>query len=180
MLSVPSNSIKKDLLPALFRHWIIWGRFLKKTLKNSGPITAGQVTVSNRFLPFPSSRNRLLGLILFKYDIKGLQWGLNYNSWLSIEEINPLQTAPEEDGFQEETLSFSIQMMMANHCHLSGLKSLEALQDMRALKALSEKKGKDKVLEIINNSIKGKLSYKTTDIKAEDLIGIRERVNMEL
>ena len=47
-------------------------------------------------------------------------------------------------------------------------------------KALSEKKGKDKVLEIINNSIKGKLSYKTTDIKAEDLIGIRERVNMEL
>ncbi|HPZ53297.1 MAG TPA: DUF4091 domain-containing protein, partial [Clostridia bacterium] len=143
----------------------------------------GQVTVSNRFLAFPSSRNRLLGLILFKYDIKGfLQWGLNfYNSWLSIEEINPFTNStgggwvpggdtfvlyPNDDGKPLSSIRFEV--------------FREALQDMRALKALSEKKGKDKVLEIINNSIKGKLSYKTTDIKAEDLIGIRERVNMEL
>ncbi|NLN05337.1 MAG: DUF4091 domain-containing protein [Clostridiaceae bacterium] len=143
----------------------------------------GQVTVSNRFLAFPSSRNRLLGLILFKYDIKGfLQWGLNfYNSWLSIEEIDPFTNStgggwvpggdtfvlyPNEDGKP-----------------LSSIRSevfREALQDMRALKALSDKIGRENVLEIIGGSIKEKLSYKTTDIKAEELIGIRERVNMEL
>ena len=144
----------------------------------------GQVTVSNRFLAFPSSRNRLLGLIMFKYDIKGfLQWGLNfYNSWLSKEAVNPFTTStgggwvpggdtfvlyPNKDGKPLSSVRFEV--------------FREALQDMRALSALADKIGKDKVLDIINNNIQsGNLTYQTTDINNDELLKIREIVNLEL
>lgn len=141
----------------------------------------GQVTVSNRFLAFPSSRNRLLGLILFKYDIAGfLQWGYNfYNTWLSKDSLNPFEEStgggwvPGGDPFvvypgKDGKALASVRLEVFR----------EALQDLRVLRALADKTGKDKVLEIIEQNIKATLSHKTTDITAEELVNIREIVNM--
>jgi hypothetical protein len=54
--------------------------------------------VGNRFLCMPSYRNRILGIQLYKYGIKGfLQWGYNfYYSQLSLYPINPYVTSSAE------------------------------------------------------------------------------------
>ena len=49
------------------------------------------VDVSNRYIAMPSSRTRVIGMQLWKYNIAGfLQWG--YNFWyeiFSLRQINP-------------------------------------------------------------------------------------------
>lgn len=107
-----------------------------------GYYCCGQITTSNRFLAYPSGRNRMLGAQLFKYNIGGfLQWGYNfYNSHMSLEAVDPYATStaggwvpggdpyvvyPSKDGFALPSMRLEI--------------FREALQDMRALEALQEK-----------------------------------------
>jgi hypothetical protein len=83
--------------------------FLEKQVKNLWTYyCCGQGNkVGNRFLAMPSYRNRILGVQLYKYDIKGfLQWGYNfYYSQHSMFEINPYITTsasftyPSGDAF---------------------------------------------------------------------------------
>ena len=137
----------------------------------------GQVDrVSNRFLAFPSIRNRILGMQLFKYDIAGfLQWGYNfYNSQGSIRPIDPYNSTtgggwvpggdtfivyPDFDGKPIASLRFEV--------------FREALQDMRACQALAEKIGKDEVEKIIGR----KLSFTNYSPDPNKLIKIREKIN---
>lgn len=144
----------------------------------------GQHSVSNRFLAFPSSRNRLLGLILFKYNIAGfLQWGLNfYNSHHSLYAINPYSSStgggwvPGGDTFvlypghdRQPIASLRFEVFR------------EGLQDQRALNTLAKKIGKDQVLELIKKNLsRGDFDYNTTDISAKELINLREVINREL
>lgn len=107
-----------------------------------GYYCCGQITSSNRFLAYPSGRNRMLGAMLFKYNIEGfLQWGFNfYNSHLSLETVDPYATStaggwvpggdpyvvyPGKDGNALPSLRLEV--------------FREALQDLRALEALTEK-----------------------------------------
>ena len=47
--------------------------------------------VSNQFMAMPSARNRILGVQLYLYRMKGfLHWGYNfYNSQHSVSAVNP-------------------------------------------------------------------------------------------
>lgn len=56
-----------------------------------GYYCCGHDRTSNRFLALPAGQNRMLGLQLYKYNIKGfLQWGFNfYNSHMSLEDVDP-------------------------------------------------------------------------------------------
>lgn len=102
----------------------------------------GQITTTNRFLAYPAGRNRVLGALLFKYNIEGfLQWAFNfYNSHLSLEAVNPYATStaggwvpggdpyvvyPGKDGNAIPSLRLEV--------------FREALQDLRALEALAAK-----------------------------------------
>ena len=93
-------------------------------------------TYSNRFITMPSSRNRVMGLLLYRYGIKGfLHWGYNfYYSQFSIKPLNPyictdadgafpagdsFVVYPGKDGEPEDSLRLEV-------FH-------EALQDQRAL-----------------------------------------------
>lgn len=113
-----------------------------------GYYCCGQITSSNRFLAYPSGRNRMLGAMLFKYNIEGfLQWGFNfYNSHLSLETVDPYATStaggwvpggdpyvvyPGKDGNALPSLRLEV--------------FREALQDLRALEALAEKMQKSSV-----------------------------------
>ena len=60
-----------------------------------GYYCCGEIDTPNRFLAVPAARNRALGALLFRYDIKGfLQWGFNfYNSHLSRAAIDPFATS---------------------------------------------------------------------------------------
>ncbi|MBO4468296.1 MAG: DUF4091 domain-containing protein [Clostridia bacterium] len=138
--------------------------------------------VSNRFLSMPSARNRIIGLQMYKYDIKGfLQWGYNfYKSQYSLRPVNPfLRTDgenfvpsgdtflvyPAHDGKPYESLRFLV--------------FEEALQDMRAMKLLEGICGKKTVLEIIEKGI-DPITFENYPHSAEWLLGIRDQINKQI
>jgi len=54
-----------------------------------------ELRTPNRFLALRAARNRILGALLFRYDVRGfLQWGYNfYNTNLSVEAVDPYATS---------------------------------------------------------------------------------------
>ncbi len=102
------------------------------------------VDVGNRFLAMPSYRNRILGLQLYKFHIKGfLHWGYNFwNSWHSIRKIDPFRVTdgggafpggdpfsvyPGEDGKPLPSIRLKV-----FHHGLQDLRALELLESLAA------------------------------------------------
>ncbi len=113
-----------------------------------------QVTdVGNRFFAMPSYRNRILGLQLYKYNIKGfLQWGFNfYYKRLARGVINPYITTSAGNGFPSGD-SFSVYPY--NDDVIPSLRALvfrEAIEDISLCRALEEYIGREKVVELIDS-----------------------------
>ena len=108
----------------------------------------------NRFITMPSVRNRVLGLLAYKYKLTGfLHWGFNfYNSQFSLEHINPFETTdaggkfPSGDAFvvypsDDGTVLCSLRLKVF----------YDALQDYKALKLLESYIGEQKVNELLGN-----------------------------
>ena len=115
-----------------------------------GYYCSSQSTTSNRYIAAPSNVNRMLGTVLFRYNLKGfLHWGYNfYNSCKSLFTVDPYSTAsgagwvpagdtyvvyPKADGTAIESLRL---------CVLS-----DAMRDRLLLEKVSEKIGFEKTLE---------------------------------
>ncbi|MBQ7916393.1 MAG: DUF4091 domain-containing protein [Firmicutes bacterium] len=77
--------------------------FLEKQIENQWVYycTGQHTDVSNRFMAMSSARTRIMGLQMYKYNIKGfLQWGYNfYYSALALYPINPYVTSSAERIF---------------------------------------------------------------------------------
>lgn len=114
-----------------------------------GPTT----TYVNRFIYMTSSRNRILGALLYNYGIDGfLHWGFNfYNSQFSISQIDPyhenssIYTFPAGDPFvvypgENSVPEVSLRLEVFN----------EGLQDMRALQLLESLQGREKTLALLD------------------------------
>ncbi|MBE7021144.1 MAG: DUF4091 domain-containing protein [Ruminococcaceae bacterium] len=136
--------------------------------------------VSNRFMSMPSARNRILGIQMYKYGIKGfLHWGYNfYFAARTRKKINPfittdaLNTFPSGDAFSvypgEDGIPYpSLRMLVFN----------EGLQDLRALKALEEKIGYDNVVELIVENLNYKIEFDKYPSEAEYILNLREKIN---
>ena len=123
----------------------------------------GQHTdVPNRFIAMPSYRNRIIGFLFYKYDVKGfLQWGYNfYNDQGSYDAINPyLSTAcgyftQAGDGFsvwpaQDGTAYESIRIRVF----------AEALDDLRALRLCESIYGREYTLSLIEEGLERPLKF---------------------
>ena len=117
--------------------------------------------VGNRFLSMPSYRNRILGLQLYKHDIKGfLQWGYNfYYSQYSRYEINPYITSSADGAFPSGD-AFSV--YPGKDGPLKSLRAIifyESLQDILICKMLERIIGKSKVVEFIDNMADMDISF---------------------
>lgn len=140
----------------------------------------GSKYVSNRFFAMPSERNRILGLQLYKYNVKGfLHWGYNfYYSQYSKSVIDPFVTAdaggkfpsgdsyvvyPGKDGTPLDSLRLHV--------------FYDAIQDMLALKLLESKIGYDKTLEIIEKGIDKPITFTEYPHDARWLENVREQIN---
>ncbi len=136
------------------------------------------VDVSNRFMAMPSYRTRIIGLQLFKYDIKGfLQWGYNfYNSVWSMVPVNPylvtdcLGAYPSGDAFSvypgmDGKAVPSLRLKVFKH----------ALQDISALELLAEYEGKEAVMQLIEQQ--GELKFDAYPRSAEFILSLREAIN---
>ena len=136
--------------------------------------------VPNRFMSMPSARNRIMGVLLYYFDIKGfLHWGYNfYNSQYSIEHINPFAVTdaggafqagdaflvyPGRDGKPED----SLRMMALN----------EGFQDYRALVKYEEKVGRAEVIALIERLYGGKLSMENYPTSYKYIEDLRKTIN---
>ncbi len=139
------------------------------------------VKVGNRFLAMPSYRNRILGVQLYKYRIKGfLHWG--YNFWHSQESKSridpfrvtdgggafpggdPFSVYPGEDG----TPLSSLRLKIFHH----------ALQDLRALELLESLTDR----ETVENTVKEfeTVTFSEYPRNSRYLLETREAVNRKI
>ena len=122
----------------------------------------GGYRISNRFLAMPAYRNRVIGIQLYKFGIKGfLHWGFNfYYSAGSLYTINPYITTSCDKNFPSGD-PFVV------YPHEEGpLKSMraivfqEALQDILICRMLEEKIGRKKVVAMIDEFAGEELTFK--------------------
>ena len=128
----------------------------------------------------PSYRNRVIGLQLYKFGIKGfLHWGYNfYYSAKSRRLLNPY-LENDGDGTFPSGDTFSVYPGREGALPSIRLKVFaQALQDVRALELLESKIGKNNVLELIDAD--NSLTFNKYPRSAEFILAIREKVNERL
>lgn len=145
--------------------------------------TAQSIGVSNRFIAMPSSRTRIYGIQLFKYQIEGaLHWAYNfYNSQFSLYPINPYRVTdaerafpsgdsflvyPGADGKPEESLRC---MLMAH-----------AMQDLRALQLLAGLTSREYVISMMEEALPAPITFMEYPKSDSYLLTLRNRVNQEI
>lgn len=124
--------------------------------------SAQDVDVSNRFICQPSARTRILGLQLYKYQIKGfLHWGFNfYYSQQSKFPIDPFRVT-DGDYWVPAGDTFVVYPGASGPLPSLRLKILaEAFQDIRALSLLEEYIGRDAVLALVEEGLDQPLTFK--------------------
>jgi len=139
--------------------------------------------VPNQFFMQPSYRNRILGILLYKYDIKGfLHWGYNfYNSVHSSYPINPYMTTDADGAFPSGD-AFLV-YPGPNGQPLASLRLLvaqEAFNDLRALKLLETLSGREAVLKLIDEDLTTPITFSKFPQNAEYLINLRNKINSKI
>lgn len=135
--------------------------------------------VSNRFFNMPSSRNRVLGLQLYKLNLKGfLHWG--YNFWyaqFSKYAINPFQVTDAGGGFPSGD-AFLVYPGKEGPVESIRLEVLaEALQDLRALELLEQKLGREEVIALLEADLEEEISLTVYPRDSEWYLRKREQIN---
>lgn len=143
----------------------------------------GHSYLPNRFISMPSLRNRILGLLVYKYEIRGfLHWGYNfYNTQYSIRAINPFKITDAGGAFPSGD-SFIV-YPGKNGTALESLRLkvfYDALQDLAALNLLESKIGREKVIELIENGLPNPLTFNEYPHENEWLLELREKINAKI
>ena len=129
--------------------------FLKHNIRDQWVYyCCGQHTgVSNRFLSMPSYRNRIMGVQMYKYGIKGfLHWGYNfYNARYSYYSINPYVTSSSDIGFPSGDAYTVYPGKKGPYPSLRGFVFQEGLQDIALCRLLENYIGHNRVVSIIED-----------------------------
>lgn len=120
-----------------------------------------QHTYTNCFMVSPSYRTRILGFLLYKYDIKGfLHWGFNfYYARLSMYPIDPYLTTSADKAFPSGDPFIVYPAQDGVYSSIRGEITYEAIQDMNVCFALEEKIGREKVIQMIDEAAGGDLRF---------------------
>lgn len=105
----------------------------------------------NALLAMPLYRVRMLGVLLYKYDIKGfLHWGLNfYHTTSSYYPINPyLITSAESYASGDPFILYPAPDGVYHS--MRGKVTMEAMEDMRLCQLLEDKIGREAVVQLID------------------------------
>ena len=139
--------------------------------------------VPNRFVAMPSSRNRIMGVLEYKYDIKGfLQWGFNfYYNRFSDTLVNPFADncgdyfVPAGDAFSvypkaDGTALYTIHFLVFKHSR----------EDLRAFELLESLTSREYVLKLIENSAGYDMTFKKYPKGSDYILALRQNVNEEI
>lgn len=144
--------------------------------------TGGQsFGLSNRLISMTSRRNRVIGMQMYKNNIKGfLQWGFNfYYSTLCREIFDPM-TSPDANA--EFPAGTCYQVYPVGDEVVPSLRLFvfhDCIQDIRAMKLLETAIGHDAVVELME-SICGKIDWMNCPGSDEQFLAVREAVNEEI
>lgn len=157
--------------------------FLGKDVKEQWVYYAEDVNgISIRHLSAPAYRNRILGLQLYKYNIKGfLHWGYNfYNTALSYHKINPYLTTSGDKTLMSGG-AFSV-YPSANGPLISArtIVFYEGLQDLAICNILEQYVGKNEVIRIIEEQANMELTFWEYPRDSAYLPQLRNRLIQEL
>lgn len=136
--------------------------------------------VSNRFFAMPGQRTRVLGLQMYKFDVKGfLQWGFNFwNARLSKREINPFEESDAGEAFPSGDAYVTYPGEDGTALISLRLKQFyEAIQDMMALQLLETKIGREQTIALLENDTEQPLSFSQYPHEEEWLLNKREQIN---
>ena len=140
----------------------------------------GQHTdVSNGFIAMPSARTRIIGLQMYKYDIRGfLQWGFNfYNSQFSEYPVNPYMTT-DGDGFSPAGDCFIVYPGPDGKALPSLRAKLfkQAVQDIGALRLLEAYTGREQVVKLMEDG-SAPIEFDRYPASPDYILRLRHRVN---
>jgi len=137
----------------------------------------GPVSVyPNSFMAMPSYRIRILGFLLYKYDIKGfLQWGFNYyNSSCSRYPINPYMTTSGDSEYPSGDPFIVYPGKDCVYPSIRGEVTYEAVQDMDICFALEAIIGREAVIKMIDEAAGGDLRFDQYPRNKEYIEQLRE------
>ena len=144
----------------------------------------GQVNaVPNRFFNFPSSRNRIMGVLMYLYKVAGfLQWG--YNFWYSRlsenTDIDPYRVTDADRSFPSGD---AFLVYPGENGPVDSIRHevfFEALQDMRALQLHEELAGREETVKLIHQELDHPLSMTDYPSGADWLLNMRRRLNASI
>jgi len=139
--------------------------------------------VPNRFFAMPSARNRIMGVLMYLYNIRGfLHWGFNfYNSALSREHIDPFLNTHAGYAFPSGD-SFLVYPGVEGEpwSSIRGEVQRQALYDMRALEALEALAGREAVEELIYEGQDRPFTFTSYPKEASYFYELRRKVGERL
>lgn len=109
---------------------------------------------TNCFMAMPSARTRVLGFLLYKYDIKGfLHWGFNfYNSSVSRYPVNPWLTTSGDRSYPSGDPFIVYPGRDCVYSSVRGEVTYEAVQDMDICFVLEHYIGREAVVAMIDQA----------------------------
>lgn len=143
-----------------------------------------QTVYPNRFIHMPSARNRVMGLLFYRYNVRGfLHWGFNfYYSYLSQDVLDPFFSTdaggnyPAGDPFLVYPGKDGVPLDSIRHEVF-----FEALQDLRALELLGELAGRSEVEKFLDSCVSGGSMKMDNYPKGEEnLLDIRNSINIRI
>lgn len=139
--------------------------------------------VSNRFISMPSYRNRIIGVQLYKYNIKGfLHWGYNfYNSQYSLKKINPFEVTDAGEAFPSGD-AFSV-YPGENGVALESIRLKvfsKALSDIRCMEILESLSSRENVIDIIEQGLSSEITFNDYPSSSSYILNLRKKLIDEI
>jgi hypothetical protein len=130
----------------------------------------------------PSARVRILGFLLYKYDIKGfLHWGFNcYNCSHSNYNINPYNTSSADGAFPSGDGFIVYPGKNGAYGSIRGEVTYQAIEDMRICAALEALIGREAVIKMIDEAAGRDLRFDDYPHCNEFLEGLRDKIRAEI
>lgn len=141
-----------------------------------------QSVYTNSFMAMSSHRTRILGILLYKYNIKGfLHWGLNfYNSALSLSEINPYVTSAAGGSYPSGDAFILYPSKVGAYPSIRGKVTYDAIGDLNLCRTLEKHIGREAVVALIDSMAGGDVRFDDYPRDSAYLPTLREKLIAEL
>jgi hypothetical protein len=165
---VPSN----DVIDIFLQHHVegLWTYYCCGQYKDH---------VSNRFFNMPSSRNRIIGTQLFKYNLKGfLHWG--YNHWYSRRSLKTLDPYTNTDADYSFPSGDAFLVYPGKNGPIDSIRHEvfhEGLQDLSVLQLLESLVGKEETLKLLEKNLDNPITFNEYPRELSWILSMRENLN---